>query len=344
MLLVLTCIPELKFGATEVFEEIQVVDNTSIYNTGISLNNLTSRDTYSGNPYLSDGEVSQVWRAERRLLSGKIMNKLVRTYNGNIGVGTNVKILHWNGGAKQWKNKLLEIESLLVEMDPDLCFVSEANLWENTEAIDKEIPGYKLIVPNTMTSLGHARLVLVVKQDIDVQIITDKIEKEAAMIWVKIGRNRNNKTLIGGIYRQHQLLGMADENLTRKQLLQRQEIRWSRIVRRWRTLSRGTKCVVLGDLNLDYFKWSMPDQALEKMVDEMKDQIETAGFLQLITSHTRTWRLQADSLLDQVWSNCPERTVKIFNVSCGSSDHNVIGLEIALKKIKTGGNNVVKRT
>ena len=58
----------------------------------------------------------------------------------------------------------------------------------------------------------------------------------------------------------------------------------------------------------------------------------------------RQWRQQADSLLDHMWSNCPERMVRTINDSRGSSDHNVIGLEVALKDIKSGGNNVVKRT
>ena len=88
----------------------------------------------------------------------------------------------------------------------------------------------------------------------------------------------------------------------------------------------------------------MPEQALENMVDKMKELIETVGFQQLIVGHTRSWRQQADSLLDYMWSNCPERTVKTFNIMRGSSDHNLIGLKLALKELKTGGNNVVKRT
>ena len=79
------------------------------------------------------------------------------------------------------------------------------------------------------------------------------------------------------------------------------------------------------------------------MVDRVKDWIETCGFLQLVTSFTRSWKNQADSLLDQVWSNNPDRILKIYNETRGASDHNVVGALISLKNIKSGGMNIVKR-
>ena len=60
-------------------------------------------------------------------------------------------------------NKTEEIELLLSEKQPDLCFITEANLWENTENHLIAIPGYDIILPNTMKKLGHARIVLLAK-------------------------------------------------------------------------------------------------------------------------------------------------------------------------------------
>ena len=228
------------------------------------------------------------------------------------------------------------------EKNPDLCYVSEANLWLGLDPMETDIQGYKMLLPNTMTSLKHARIILLVKDDVTVQLLEDKNEVEAAVIWVKVGANRRKSLLVGGIYRQHQLLG-TDKELTRQQLQLEQELRWSRIVKRWRKLSRNNDCVVIGDLNMDYLRWDSPESHLEKMVDEMKDSVETAGFQQLIVNYTRTWRQQTDSLLDHVWTNCPMKIVKVSNNDRASSDHNVIGCEVASKDIKNVANNIVKR-
>ena len=283
------------------------------------------------------------WKTNMIWQSSKIQNRNVKMYNGNRSQGSNLDILHWNGGSRKWQNKRLEIECLLREKDPDLCYISEANLWTGLDSMDMDIPGYKLILPNTMTSLLHARLVLLVRNDVTAQLLVDNNDKEAAAIWVKVGSTRRKSLVVGGIYRQHQLLGQETE-LTRQQLLQQQERRWTRIVDRWRRLARNSDCVVVGDLNLDYLRWDSPESHLEGMVDELKNSIETAGFQQLVVNYTRTWRQQSDSLLDHVWTNCPVRTLKVWNVDRASSDHNIIGIKVALKDSKINVNNVVKRT
>ena len=72
-------------------------------------------------------------------LSSKILNRMVRMRNGNRTSNTNLSVIHWNGGAKRWENKLLEIECLLRSKDPDLCFISEANLWDDVDTVDRDI-------------------------------------------------------------------------------------------------------------------------------------------------------------------------------------------------------------
>ena len=104
------------------------------------------------------------------------------------------------------------------------------------------------------------------------------------------------------------------------------------------------KCIVIGDINLDYIRWNNPETFQERMVDLVKNRLEIDGFVQLIGDHTRTMRHQTDSLLDHIWSNCQERTVSIFNVSRGDSDHNVIGMIVATKDIKFSGHNVMRRS
>ena len=42
------------------------------------------------------------------------------------------------------------------------------------------------------------------------------------------------------------------------------------------------------------------------MVEHTKEYIEAEGFTQIVTGTTRAWHDQVDSLLDQIWVNCPQ--------------------------------------
>ena len=68
------------------------------------------------------------------------------------------------------------------------------------------------------------------------------------------------------------------------------------------------------------------------------------GFVQLVEGHTRTWRNQANSLLDQVWTNCDVRTPKVFNETRAASDHNLIGINVSRKDMKHGGSKTGEKS
>ena len=122
-----------------------------------------------------------------------------------------------------------------------------------------------------------------------------------------------------------------------------QERRWDRILARWKSLGNTNRCFVIGDLNLDFNRWDAPDQHHEYMVDSTKNIIEVSGFIQLITSITRAWSNQSDSIIDHVWTNSADRVIKHGNEVRAASDHHVISVDIAMKDLKTGGHNIMKR-
>ena len=194
-----------------------------------------------------------------------------------------------------------------------------------------------------MSRLKHARIVCLIKNDLTVEVMNENLDDDLATIWLKIGSNKKKGLLVGGIYRQHKLLGEQQNDATRLDSQHQQENRWRRICKIWKNKSKNKKTVVVGDINLDHLRWDHPEQHLENMVEETKNVIETSGFLQIVTNFTRSWRNQADSCLDQVWTNCPDRTVKVYNIERGASYHNVVGINVAVQDIKTGGNNTIKR-
>ena len=111
---------------------------------------------------------------------------------------------------------------------------------------ERTIPGYHLILPNTMASMKHAIIVLVVKNGLNVHKLTKHMDQDTATIWVKVGNVKKNSLIVGGIYREHQQLGMADRNATRQERQEQQERRWMKIIRKWTNVNRNVKCVGIG--------------------------------------------------------------------------------------------------
>ena len=178
--------------------------------------------------------------------------------------------------------------------------------------------------------------ILLIRDNLEVEILENYMDAETATIWVRIGSGKNNSITVGGIYREHQQLGRIDPNATSREVQLEQEKRWRIIVNKWKLAARNQNCVVLGDLNLDYLRWNNPEFHLQKMVELVQSQIETLGFVQLVSDSTRAWKNQADSLLDQIWTNCPSKIICHKNQVRGSSDHNVITAEYPLKTSKLG--------
>ena len=147
------------------------------------------------------------WYLHKHKTSAKIRNKAARSKNGNII--PKIKIIHWNVGARLWCSKLTDIEALLLQEKPQLCFISEANLWNHIDIEDRQIPGYTIILPNTMSSLGHARIVLLVMDGIIVTKLDELMDQETAAIWIRIGNGRHNSVIVGGLYREHSQLGQV---------------------------------------------------------------------------------------------------------------------------------------
>ena len=131
-------------------------------------------------------------------------------------------------------------------------------------------------------------------------------------IWCKIGGKKNGIT-IGGFYREYTQLGTEQGNDNPQIKLQKQEWRWRRWMKQWKLASKAANCYVIGDLNLDHLRWGNPESSQENMIEAIKNDIETAGFIQLISRYTRSMSNQADSCLDHVWTNSSNKVSRHFN-------------------------------
>ena len=184
---------------------------------------------------------------------------------------------------------------------------------------------------------------LIVKNTLTVTRLDNYMDENSATIWVRVGEEGKNSLRVGGIYREHHILGEDNQNMTNHEVQLRQEERWRVIVKNWKAASKNRNCLVIGDLNLDYLKWNSPDYHQEEMTNLIQQQIESIGYIQVIDTMTRAWENQTESLIDHVWLNCPRRLHSHLNTLRTISDHNIVGANISLRDIKTGGHNILRR-
>ena len=156
------------------------------------------------------------------------------------------------------------------------------------------------------------------------------MDTEVTAIWLKIGQVGRKPMTIGMIYREHQYLksDTLENSLTPKKQLDR----WKKFISSWKTAAvAGSDIMIMGDLNLDYSRWGQPEHNHLKMVDLVKEQIETLGFHQQVNKFTRSWNSQPDSTVDHVWMNTPQRLIYLKNLPRTFSDHHLLLLSFRTK-------------
>ena len=148
-----------------------------------------------------------------------------------------------------------------------------------------------------------------------------------------MGQQGRKPLVIGGVYREQHLLypNAPRGTINNSDAPSLQQARWSKAVNAWRSAATGQKCVLIGDINLDHLRWSDPESRNVKMVDMVKNTIETMGFCQLISGFTRAWPNQQDSAVDHCWTNVTDRVINHSNVVRTGSDHNVISIRLRMK-------------
>ena len=258
-------------------------------------------------------------------LSNKSINKKIKIKNGNIK--STLKLSHWNLGSRHWVNKTNEIQHFVDTKKPDILIISEANIFLEDPDHQTLIPGYTLIKSAAINTMGYSRIAALVRQGIQVEIQHQLMCPNVASIWLKIIKKGGRKTYIGGIYREFSLMRQQLPNNTDDENQQLE--RWQIFIEQWCNASKLGDCYIIGDTNLDQFKWAQPDPINLNLVNLVKKRIEVLGYQQLVTLATRFWPSKNDSLIDHFWTCSPEKIIYNQNNSNGTADHN--SLEVAIK-------------
>ena len=138
-------------------------------------------------------------RARKEWLSSQARNRRIKSSNGNRGnIKQNLKLFHWNMGHSWWEQKRNEIQAAVLEIDPDLIFITEANLREGVDDAASHIEGYEMVLPATMATQGYARIILLVREGVKYRRMVDFMDDQVATIWIKL-EIRGKPMHIGGM-------------------------------------------------------------------------------------------------------------------------------------------------
>ena len=262
-----------------------------------------------------------------------------------------IKIIMWNKGSSLLQNKHHEIQTLIGDHKPHIMGLCEANLNYGVDLSLVQHENYQLHVPRSINNLalGTARVVVYTHSSLIVKRRQDLENDTIPAVWLEIGLPRQKKILLSTMYREWQLPHQAD---TTSKSIPAQLERWSCFLTMWETaLMEGKEVLVMGDMNLDFLKWSNKNLAatdttvkLKPLIEELFTRIIPHGVSQLVKEGTRVWPGVPTSGLDHVYSNKPEKISDICLEFSGGSDHKLLKFTRFSKSMSRGSKYVRKRT
>ena len=278
-------------------------------------------------------------------------NFLARMVNGNRSQrGHGIKLLHWNKGPSFLINKHQEVETLVADHRPHVLGLSEANLKREHDQSIVQHQDYDLHTCDTISNpqLGVSRIVVYTHKSLVVKRRKDLEDNTISAIWLEIGLPRQKKILHCQAYREWQHLGQGD-NLSGSIPSQLQ--RWELFLEKWElALMEGKEVVVMMDANIDFLKWTRDDlpafdstSKLKSLIDILFSKIFPHGVSQLVRTATRTWPGQADSGLDHIYTNKPDKLSDVHTEFMGGSDHRLLKIVRYSKSLKRSVRYVRKR-
>ena len=282
---------------------------------------------------------------KRRLrgFSGDI-NSLMRAINGNGR--RRLQICHQNlqgGNLTINEDKLSSLDTVMMEMRPDVLGISETELGENTHG-KCNYDGYVWV-----TKDDCSRISILVNDSLTWRRRSDLEIPGIAAIWIEVGSNNKNPVLICQCYREWQRIqreqpaaGEDGSDSAAAQLT-----RWKLFVEVWRQIADSNQeHHVLGDINLDRSKWRQIQEEddeeddetdvrkkrlpvkLQNLVDHLYEEIFNVTSVVQLQKRDSFMKQSGSKLkkscLDLYFTNRPGKMSSIELSAIMASDHHMI--------------------
>ena len=257
----------------------------------------------------------------------------------------------WNKGSSLLQNKHPEIETVIDAHKPHILGLCEANLRRDVDISLVQHQDYQLHAAKSINNadLEIARVVVYTHSSLVVKRREDLEDESLSAVWLEVGMPRQRKILVATMYREWQHLHQADQA---SRSIPAQLERWCNFLAMWETaLMEGKEVIVMGDMNLDFLKWTRTNLApndstyrLKSLTEALFSRIFPHGVSQLVKEATRVWPGQTDSGLDHIYSNKPEKCSEVYLQFSGGSDHKLLKITRFAKSVNRSVKYVRKRS
>ena len=200
------------------------------------------------------------------LFQGLNSNKLAHLLNGNRKRSYNIGMWNCRKGLVDKENlptaKINDVNDFLRTNDLQVMCLIEADLHGMTSRIRRvnpitgkkieenlKVENYRIVLPQSWQAHGQARVLLYVREDINLKVKPLAREKtDLPSVFCEIGKEK--KTRVNFFYREWTSgVSELDDNGSQSERLKRQ-------VNHWQTLHAGGRdTLILGDANLCALKW-----------------------------------------------------------------------------------------
>ena len=257
------------------------------------------------------------------------INKLNHIKNGNIGhrkpkIIKKLKILHLNKGSKYLTNSNELLNELIIQEDPDIFSLAEANINFNFD--EKEIgPAYKnynIELKSMVPQPKKARMALFIRKSIPYTRMQKYENDLNSFIWIRLNIKNKRPIYFGGGYRQWALpcdMGLRDSRSTKNQI-----DRFMTLLNSW-SLVLKAKCdtIVSLDSNVDFYPLSKHhEKYLDKKLYDIFQEFISDHKLKVHNNQFTRYQSNCDpSIIDQIISNCPQKLLTVKTQFNTISDH-----------------------
>ena len=229
----------------------------------------------------------------------------------------------WNCQISLGKQKIYQIENLIVKYDPIIIFIQECNIKKNFDLNLLKIKGYKIEISQTLTQNGKARVLAYVKNNANTTRHIN-LEGEENEIIVIDHKHQNGVTRVQGVYRPFtSAAGMLTLPDQERRILKLLNNTGNNI------LKNGTN-IILGDFNVDglsknhHFSEIMSNFESEFGLDQIIFQITR----QRQTNSIKTGPKHEESCLDLVFIDDVRRVLEKDIIFCPESDHSAVMVKL----------------
>ena len=260
-------------------------------------------------------------------------------YGNKGGGGKNLNILHWNKGPSFLQNKVNDLDYILETYRPDILTLCEANLLLDRDNGDIGfLNSYNYETTDQRVNYNISRQLILINKQLNYKRRADLEGKYDCCIWLEIKLKNQGSILVMGGYRQWALGKELDKNGNSKSIKAQLERYKSIALNIEKAIGENKDTIICMDDNFDdlegnkYTNKYNAKNGLQKLLD-IRQNIMNNCNLVIHNKKATFFKLDSQSRIDHIYSNCMGKILNLRTIITGMSDHCLINFTYRTKNV-----------